>query len=72
MDDPRPAAAGPMRLDHFLKLRGKAQSGGEAKHRIQAGDVLVNGVVETHRSRKLQKGDTVTIAGETIAVDGTG
>jgi len=64
------AARGPIRLDQFLKLRGKAHSGGEAKHRIQAGEVLVNGVVETHRSRKLLEGDTVTVGGETIAVGG--
>ena len=35
-------------------------------------EVLVNGAVETHRSRKLVKGDTVTIGGETLAVDDTG
>ena len=45
------------------------RSGGEAKHRIQAGEVLVNGAIETHRSRKLARGDKVTIGGETMEVD---
>lgn len=57
-----------IRLDQFLKLTGRARSGGEAKHRIQAGDVRVNGTVETHRSRKLCVGDTVSIDGASEVV----
>lgn len=58
-----------IRLDQFLKLTGKVRSGGEAKVRIQAGEVSVNGEVETHRSRKLGPGDRVTVDGETVRVE---
>lgn len=57
-----------IRLDDFLKFSGRVRSGGEAKHRIQAGEVSVNGVVETHRSRKLNEGDKVLVDGVTVAV----
>jgi ribosome-associated protein len=58
-----------IRLDQYLKLIGKVRSGGEAKHRIQAGEVRVNDDVETRRSRKLHRGDRVTIDDETSAVE---
>ena len=58
-----------IRLDQFMKLVGLAWSGGEAKHLIQAGEVLVNGLVETHRSKKLHQGDRVTFGDRTVAVD---
>ena len=54
---------GSIRLDDFLKWTGKVRSGGEAKHRIQGGDVAVNGTVETHRCRKLVEGDEVSLDG---------
>ena len=63
------ASPSSIRLDHYLKWIGKARSGGEAKHRIQAGEVLVNGVVETRRSRKVAPGDRVTMDGETREVE---
>jgi ribosome-associated protein len=50
-----------IRLDQFMKLMGMVMSGGEAKHLIQRGQVLVNGMVETHRSKKLRPGDRVTL-----------
>lgn len=49
-----------IRLDQFMKLVGLAESGGQAKHLIQSGEVLVNGEVELHRSKKLRAGDEVT------------
>ena len=52
-----------LQLDQYLKLTGLVRSGGEAKHRIQAGEVSVNGVVETRRSHKLHAGDTVALDG---------
>ena len=58
-----------IRLDQFMKLVGLARSGGEAKHLIQAGEVLVNGAVERHRSRKLREGDQVTFGDRAVAVD---
>lgn len=59
---------GPIRLDQFLKLSGLVRSGGEAKYLIQSGQVLLNGIVETRRSKKLQPGDQVTLAGQTVTV----
>ena len=58
-----------LRLDDALKLAGLAETGGQAKHRIQAGDVTVNGVVETRRKRRLRQGDVVGIDGETFDID---
>ena len=49
----------PIRLDHFLKVVGAAQTGGHAKILIQDGDIKVNGEVETRRGRKLLEGDVV-------------
>ena len=57
-----------IRLDQFLKLSDCAQTGGEAKLLIQAGDVTVNGVVETRRRRKLVPGDRVMCRGEEVVV----
>ncbi len=58
-----------IRLDQFLKYVGVAATGGQAKLMIQAGEVLVNGQVETHRSRKLVAGDRVTARGRTFVVE---
>ncbi|MFM9109332.1 MAG: RNA-binding S4 domain-containing protein [Prochlorococcaceae cyanobacterium] len=52
-----------MKLDQFLKWQGLVGTGGEAKLRIQAGDVRVNGERETRRGRQLQPGDVVSLAG---------
>ncbi|HHX64437.1 MAG TPA: RNA-binding S4 domain-containing protein [Chloroflexi bacterium] len=51
-----------------MKLANMVRSGGEAKHLIQNGKVLVNGEVGTRRSRKLRAGDSVTFNGETVVV----
>ena len=48
-----------IRLDQFLKLNQLVATGGHAKIVIQAGEVLVNGEVETRRRRQLRVGDTV-------------
>ncbi|MFS8836671.1 RNA-binding S4 domain-containing protein [Synechococcus sp. WC101] len=45
---------------HGLRLDG---SGGQAKQLIQAGQVRVNGEVETRRGRKLRPGDEVAVGG---------
>lgn len=57
-----------MKLDQFLKFQGLAATGGEAKLRIQRGDVRVNGAVETRRGRQLALGDAVTIDGRELLV----
>jgi ribosome-associated protein len=48
-------------LGAFLKLAGVIESGGDAKQRIIAGEVTVNGEVETRRGRKLVRGDLVVL-----------
>ena len=60
----------PMKLDQFLKWKGWVLTGGEAKLRIQQGDVRVNGQVETRRGRQLVAGDRVVLAGEESVVEG--
>ena len=55
-------------LDQFLKLAEVIQSGGQAKHLIQSGAVLVNDIVETRRGKKLRPGDRVSVGGEEFIV----
>ena len=57
-----------LRLDQFLKWQGLVGTGGEAKFRIQRGDVRVNGSLEQRRGRKLQPGDRVNLAGQELEV----
>jgi ribosome-associated protein len=52
-----------------MKLKGLVSTGGQAKLVIQAGEVLVNGVVETRRKKKLKTGDRVTFNGQTFIVE---
>lgn len=59
-------------LDMFLKLANVVQSGGQAKHLIQAGGVLVNGTVEVRRGRKLRPGDSVEVNGEQFVIESDG
>jgi len=60
-----------VKLDQYLKWQGLVASGGEAKQRIQRGDVRVNGLVETRRGRQLASGDAVEVDGrETIVLPG--
>jgi ribosome-associated protein len=58
-----------IKLDQFLKLAQVVQTGGEAKVLIQSGQVMVNGVVETRRGRKLRAGDIVLVDGEELVVE---
>ncbi len=57
-----------IRLGQYLKLMNLVATGGEAKRLIQAGEVLVNGQVETRRKRRLVVGDRVTVYGQTFVV----
>ncbi len=58
----------PIELCQLLKFGGVAESGGEAKQLIGAGEVLLNGVVETQKRKKLAVGDQVTARGQTLVV----
>ena len=62
------SAQNPITLDQFLKQSGIVGSGGQAKVLIQAGEVLLNGVVETRRGKKLTTGDLVTIGNQELRV----
>ena len=57
-----------IRLAQFLKLAGVIDSGGEAKVRIAAGEVSVNGEVELRRGRQLAHGDVVEIDGQRLRI----
>ncbi|MCH9655181.1 MAG: RNA-binding S4 domain-containing protein [Planctomycetes bacterium] len=59
----------PIRLDQFLKQRGAVGTGGHAKVVIQAGEVTLNGAIETRRSKQLSPGDIVAYAGEQWCVE---
>jgi len=58
----------PIELCQFLKFGGLAATGGEAKAAIAAGQVLLNGTLETQKRKKLQAGDRVTFGGQTLVV----
>jgi ribosome-associated protein len=57
-----------IRLDQALKLANCVGGGGEAKMRIQEGEVLVDGEVELRRGRKLRPGMSFELDGEVIEV----
>ena len=50
-----------IQLDQFLKWAGVLESGGQVKLMIEAEMILVNGIVETARRKKLHDGDVVEI-----------
>lgn len=60
--------AEPIELCQLLKFAGLADNGGAAKAAIGEGRVLLNGVVETQKRKKIMGGDRVTFGGETIVV----
>ena len=64
MNEPQPV----VELGQFIKLIGAAATGGQAKFIIQNGYVLVNGVEETRRRKKLAAGDRVTVDNRTWLV----
>lgn len=57
-----------LRLDDALKMAGVATTGGAAKMMIQAGQVKVNGEVETRRKRKLAEGDVIEVGDESFEI----
>ena len=58
----------PIELCQFVKFGGLADTGGEAKTLISQGRVLLNGVIETQKRKKLAAGDKVKVDGHTIIV----
>ena len=59
-----------IKLDALLKYASLAETGGEAKQMVQAGEVKVNGEVCTMRGKKLRTGDVVEAGGQTVQVTG--
>lgn len=57
-----------IKLDQLLKLANVVGSGGQAKMMILSEDVMVNGVIEIQRGKKLRHGDMVEIDGEKICI----
>ncbi|KTD15570.1 putative RNA-binding protein [Legionella gratiana] len=54
----------PVELFKILKFEGIASSGAEAKDMIAAGSVLVNGIIEKQKRKKMVAGDTIELKGE--------
>ena len=57
-----------MTLGRAIKASGLVGTGGEAKVLIQAGEVSVNGEVETRRGRRLEEGDVVEVGDERLEI----
>ena len=57
-----------IRLGQFLKLANLIDNGADAKIVCPAGDVSVNGEVETRRGRQLFAGDVVELGGQAARV----
>ncbi|MBA2714775.1 MAG: RNA-binding S4 domain-containing protein [Rubrobacteraceae bacterium] len=55
-------------LGQALKAASLVGSGGEAKVLIQAGEVSVNGEVETRRGRRLEEGDVIEVGDERLEI----
>ena len=56
-----------IKLQDLLKLANAVGSGGEARERIQGGEVRVNGEVCTQRGKKLRPGDVAALDGQEYA-----
>lgn len=57
-----------IKLESFLKFAGASETGGEAKNRIQNGEVTVDGQVCTMRGKKLIPGMEVSLDGSIYRV----
>lgn len=57
-----------IKLQDLLKFANLVESGGEAKERIQAGEVAVGGEVCLMRGKKIRPGDDVLFQGKHYTV----
>lgn len=57
-----------IKLEALLKFEGLSGTGGEAKERIQQGEVTVNGEVCLQRGKKVVAGDVVELDGVRLTV----
>lgn len=60
--------AEPVELYKILKFENLASSGGEAKHVISEGHVIVNGEIETRKRKKIFAGDVIEFGNEKIRI----
>lgn len=58
-----------IKLEAFLKLAGAVETGGEAKNRIQNGEVTVDGEICTMRGKKLYPGMAASLDGSVYRVE---
>ena len=58
----------PVELFKILKFEGMVASGGQAKVVVAAGQVLVNGKIETQKRKKIVAGDTIEFNREKIGI----
>ena len=61
-----------IQLDQVLKTTGLCHSGGFAHAEIEAGKVMVDGVVETRKRAKLRPGQQVVYGGEVVDLTAAG
>lgn len=57
-----------LELKNLLKITNIIQTGGEAKYYLAENKVLVNGMEENRRGRKLFPGDQIVIGKETYLI----
>ncbi len=57
-----------VRLCDLLKLAGIAESGGQGKHMVAAGEVTVDGQPESRKTAKIRAGQTVECLGVKVLV----
>lgn len=57
-----------VRLCDLLKLAGIADSGGQGKHMVAAGEVTVDGQPESRKTAKIRAGQSVACHGVNIVV----
>jgi len=57
-----------MELWAFLKSKGLADTGGQAKVIIRSGKVKLNGQLETRKKKKLAEGDVINLDGQEYTV----
>ena len=60
-----------VRLCDLLKLAGIAESGGQGKQLVAAGEVTVDGQPESRKSAKIKAGQVVACRGARIVVKAT-
>ena len=56
-------------LNILLKITNIIATGGQAKWYLQENEVLVNGVLENRRGRKLYPGDKIEVEGQLFIIE---